>query len=185
MVTFPLLLAVLIESALVVGLMLWFVYLFLYRAPFVPTRRAICEEMLARAGAKPGMRVIDLGAGSGDMVIAAARRGCTAVGVECSPLLVMLSRRRIRRAGLEKSATMRVGNLFAEPLADADIVMVFLLSDMLAELREKFSRELPPHAVVVSHCFPIRGWVPSYSSSAVKVYRLPQPPVSITDRPSL
>ena len=53
---------------------------------------------------------------------------------------------------------MHVGDLFVEPLADVDIVMVFLLSDMLTELREKagamptgigFSPVLPPPAVGV------------------------------------
>ena len=185
MTMLPLLLAASFEIALVAGLILWFAYTFLYRAPFVPTRRAICEEMLARAGAKPGMRVIDLGAGSGDMVIAAARRGCMAVGVECNPLLVKLGRWRIRRAGLGESASMHVGDLFVEPLADVDIVMVFLLSDMLTELRETFSRELPPHAVVVSHRFPIKDWIPFYSSPTIKIYHLPQPLISPASTPSL
>ena len=56
---------------------------------WVPTSPALVEKMLDLAKVTPGDLVMDLGSGDGRMVIAAARRGARAIGVEYNPEMVI------------------------------------------------------------------------------------------------
>src|SRR4051812_23032647 len=60
--------------------------------PFVPTSQALVEKMLDMANVTSEDYVIDLGSGDGRIVIAAAKRGARALGVEFNGSLVELSR---------------------------------------------------------------------------------------------
>src|SRR5207249_5169786 len=55
-------------------------------APYLPTRQKDVERMTALGRINPGELVYDLGAGDGRFLIAAAKRGATAVGFEISLL---------------------------------------------------------------------------------------------------
>ena len=60
---------------------------------WIPTPDATLDAMLDMAQVTPRDFVIDLGSGDGRMVIAAAKRGARAYGVEFNPDLVALSER--------------------------------------------------------------------------------------------
>src|SRR5215831_3698690 len=62
--------------------------------PWVPTPNELVQKMLDIAKVTPKDFVIDLGSGDGRNVIAAAKRGATALGVEYNPDLVALSKKR-------------------------------------------------------------------------------------------
>lgn len=119
------------------------------------------DELLRRAGLGPGMHVVDLGSGAGDMAMLAARLvGPTGsvVGVERSPEQAALARRRIADLGLA-NVTFREGDvaavdeLLADPPASVDAVIGRLIlmwvPDRLAVLRACAER-LRPGALV---CF--------------------------------
>ncbi|HVV81575.1 MAG TPA: hypothetical protein VHE35_00805, partial [Kofleriaceae bacterium] len=59
---------------------------------WLPTPPALIERMLDVAGVTAADHVIDLGAGDGALVLAAARRGARALGVESNGALVALAR---------------------------------------------------------------------------------------------
>src|SRR6185295_18320711 len=61
-------------------------------AAWVPTPPVLVEKMLDMAQVTPQDFVMDLGSGDGRNVIAAARRGARALGVEFNPDMVELSR---------------------------------------------------------------------------------------------
>ena len=58
---------------------------------WVPTSPALVEKMLDMAQVTPQDIVMDLGSGDGRNIIAAAKRGATAIGVEFNPEMVALS----------------------------------------------------------------------------------------------
>src|SRR5215212_3028385 len=60
---------------------------------WVPTPQTLVDRMLDMAKATPQDYVIDLGSGDGRTVIAAAKRGATALGIEYNPDMVELSKR--------------------------------------------------------------------------------------------
>jgi SAM-dependent methyltransferase len=116
--------------------------------------------MLDLAELKPGERLIDLGSGDGRIVLAAARRGASALGVELASDLVRRAREAARFEGLEARASFRRDDLFIVPLRGADVVTLYLLPAVNLRLRPKLLAELPPGARVVSHAFNMADWAP-------------------------
>lgn len=139
-------------------------------APYVPTGRKTTERMLDVGAVQTGARMVDLGSGDGRIVIAAARRGATAHGVEINPWLVWLSRWRARWHGVSARATFRCGSLWAEPLSGYDVVTVYGLGPIMGKLERKLSAELKPGARVVSHAFHFPHWQPVKEEEGVYLY---------------
>src|SRR5688572_14789612 len=79
---------------------------------WVPTSPALVEKMLDLAKVTKDDFVIDLGSGDGRMVIAAAKRGARALGVEYNPKMVALSRQLAKEAGVEDRATFVEGDMY-------------------------------------------------------------------------
>src|SRR5215204_4136538 len=71
---------------------------------WVPTPASVVEKMLDMAKITPQDFVMDLGSGDGRNIIAAAKRGANALGVEFNPEMVELSRRRALEAGVGERA---------------------------------------------------------------------------------
>lgn len=129
-------------------------------APYVPTVEEDVELMLDVAEVRPGDYVIDLGSGDGRIVIAAARRGARAHGVEIEPDLVELSRRNAREAGVEDRATFAEGDLFEADISEATVVTLYLFPEVNIALRPKLLAELEPGTRVVSNSFDMGDWRP-------------------------
>jgi cyclopropane fatty-acyl-phospholipid synthase-like methyltransferase len=128
--------------------------------PFVPTPRPIVRRMLSLADTKPGERLIDLGAGDGRIVIAAAREfGANALGVELHPERFAIIRNSA--ASLKPNLQAMRQNLFFTDLSNADVVTMYLLPSVNEALRKKLERELHSGARVVSHDFSIPDWTPA------------------------
>ncbi len=145
--------------------------LFFWGAPFIPSGQRTAQRMLDLAGVGPQTRFIDLGSGDGRLVLLAAQRGATAVGVELNPWLVWWARGRARRAGVFGRATFRVGNLWHVNLSGYDVVSIYGLDLMMDRLEAKLRRELKPGAVVVSHAFHFSGLSPVREEDGVAVYQ--------------
>lgn len=133
-------------------------------APFVPSPQNVVERMLEAAKLKPGETVYDLGSGDGRVLITAAQRfGAKAVGIEISNKEAQASLERIRRLKLENLCRVIEGDLLQTDLSEADVVTIYLLTTSNDLLRPNLERYLKPGARVVSHDYPIRGWVPVHT----------------------
>ncbi len=128
-------------------------------APWVPTRKRDVDRFLGVAGITPGMVMVDLGCGDGQLVIAAAKAGAIARGYEISIFPYILARLRVIFSGTDH-ATILFRDLWKVDLRDADLVYFFLMPDKIAALKEKFERELKPGAKVVAYVWPVKGWTP-------------------------
>ena len=127
-------------------------------ALYVPTDTTLVTVMLDAAALHPGDRLVDLGSGDGRLVIAAASRGIPAVGFEINPLLVWMSRRAIRRAGLTKLARIEWKDFWSVDLSPYSVVMVFGISHIMRRLGRKLERELTPGSRVVCNLFQLPDW---------------------------
>jgi len=130
-------------------------------APYYPTSAPVVERMLDLAEVGPGDRLIDLGCGDGRIVLAAARRGATCLGVDIDPRRIRAARRAALAAGLEGAVRFRVEDLFATPLDEASVVTMFLLAHVNWFMEDRLRSRLRPGARVVSHLYPMRGWAPT------------------------
>lgn len=124
---------------------------------WVPTPPELVEKMLDMAAVTPQDVVMDLGSGDGRNIIAAAKRGARAVGVEYNPDMVALSQRLAREAGVADKATFVEGDMFAADISNATVLALFLLPDNLDKLRDKFLR-LRPGTRIVLNTFGIHEW---------------------------
>lgn len=115
--------------------------------------------MLDIAKVTPADYVIDLGSGDGRNVIAAARRGARALGVEYNPDMVALSERLAREAGVADKAKFVQGDMFEADISEATVLALFLLPDNLRRLEPKF-RALKPGTRLVLNTFAIPDWEP-------------------------
>jgi hypothetical protein len=126
---------------------------------WVPTADALVEEMLNLANVTAKDIVMDLGSGDGRTVIAAAKRGATAIGVEFNPDMVVLSRRNAATQGVAGRATFIEGDLFKADLTKATVITMFLLPDINLKLRPHLL-DLRPGTRVVSNTFTMGDWEP-------------------------
>jgi len=127
---------------------------------WIPSPPDVVEMMLNLAEITAKDFVIDLGSGDGRNVIAAAKRGARALGVEYNPDLVELSRRNAAEAGVADRATFVHGDMFAADISKATALILFLIPSNLSKLAPKFFA-LQPGTRIVSNTYEIGGgWEP-------------------------
>ncbi len=131
---------------------------------WVPTPPELVEKMLDVAKVTPRDYVMDLGSGDGRNVIAAAKRGATALGVEYNPDMVELSKRNAAAAGVAEKATFVQGDMYQADISKANVMALFLLPSNMVQLRTKFFN-LAPGSRIVSNTFGIEGWTPDYTET--------------------
>ena len=98
----------------------------------------LVEAMLNLAKVTPQDFVMDLGSGDGRNVIAAAKRGARAVGVEFNPKMVELSK-SATAAGVGDKATFVEGDMYQADISKASVMALFLLPSNMLQLRQNFS----------------------------------------------
>ncbi len=153
-------------------------------APYVPSPLNIVREMLILAGAGPGDVVYDLGCGDGRVLFTAVEEFKVekAVGYELDQEMVEALEKRIVDSGMVVSISAIQANFMEADLTKATIVTLYLTTSGNAKLRPKLEADLKPGARVVSHDFPIHGWVTdqpdgtphTIGSHKMFLYRIPK-----------
>ena len=133
------------------------------QVPFVPTPDPVVRRMLTVADVKPGELVYDLGAGDGRILCSVVKDfNAKAIGVELHESRYEAIAKRIEREHLGHSAGVVRANFFHVNLSQADVVTLYLLTSVNSLIKPKLERELKAGARVVSHDFPVNGWIPIY-----------------------
>lgn len=131
---------------------------------WVPTPQALVERMLDMIRVTPEDYVIDLGAGDGRTVIAAAKRGARALGIEYNPDMVALARRNAESAGVSDRARFVQGDIFKTDFSKADVLTLYLLPSLNLKLRPTILK-MRPGTRVVSHAFTMDDWKPDQTDA--------------------
>jgi SAM-dependent methyltransferase len=126
---------------------------------WVPTPPALVEKMLDMAQVTPQDYVVDLGSGDGRNIVAAARRGARALGVEFNPEMVELSKRNAAKEGVSDKASFVRGDMFEADISQATVLALFLLPDNMMKLQSKFL-DLKPGSRIVGNTFGFQDWSP-------------------------
>jgi tRNA A58 N-methylase Trm61 len=130
---------------------------------FVPTREAVATAMMKLAGVTANDVVYDLGCGDGALVIAAARLGARAVGVDIDPQRIKEATENVRAAGVQDRVTLIRGDIFdpALEIGEASVVTLYLLQSLNEKLMPRLKDELGPGTRIVSHAFSMGGSWPA------------------------
>jgi len=126
---------------------------------WVPTPQMLVDTMLGMAKVTSADYVIDLGSGDGRLVITAAKRGATALGIEYNPNMVELARRSALEEGVSDKATFAQADIFESDFSKATVLTLFLLSDLNLKLRPVIL-DMKPGTRIVSNTFSMSDWEP-------------------------
>jgi SAM-dependent methyltransferase len=132
---------------------------------WVPTPPGLVEKMLDLAKVTSDDFVIDLGSGDGRNVIAAAKRGAHALGVEFNPDLVALSTRLAAEAGVGQLATFVEGDMYEADISRATVFALYLLPANMNRLAPKFFA-LKAGTRIVANTFGFNEWEPDVRQQA-------------------
>lgn len=127
---------------------------------YVPTPQEVVDRMLDMAEVKPGDFMIDFGCGDGRMVVSAAKRGARGYGVDINPVRIKEANENAKKAGVTDRVEFKIANLFEEDLSKADVMAMYLLTDINLRLRPKILSDMKPGSRIVSHAFDMGDWEP-------------------------
>ncbi|MDH3319917.1 MAG: SAM-dependent methyltransferase [Betaproteobacteria bacterium] len=129
--------------------------------PYVPSPQSVVSDMLKLAEVGPQDFVIDLGSGDGRIVRTAALVfGARGFGVEIKDPLVRQSNAAAAREGIADRVKFIKADLFKTDISQATVLTMYLLPDTVNLLRDKLLAELRPGTRVLSHDYPLSGWIP-------------------------
>src|SRR5688500_6017374 len=131
---------------------------------WVPSPPEMVNKMMEIAKVGPSDYVIDLGSGDGRNVIAAAKLGARALGVEYNPDMVAMSQKLAKEAGVADKAQFVQGDMYEADISKATVMALFLLPVNLNKLHPKFL-DLTPGSRIVANTFGIDGWEPDFRTS--------------------
>ena len=145
---------------------------------FVPTRELVIEAMLKAAKVGPNDVVYDLGCGDGRIVVAAAKLGARAVGIDIDPQRIKEANENAARNGVTAKVDFRQADLFESDIREATVVTLYLLPSLNVKLRPRLMEQLRPGTRIVSHDFDMGDWAPEQTiavdGKTVYVWTIPQ-----------
>ena len=128
---------------------------------FVPSEYVVLDAMFDLARPTKDDFLIDLGSGDGRIVISAAKTfGARGYGVDLNGGLVKIANARAAEAGVADRARFYVRDLFKEDISRASIVTMFLIDEVVLQLRPKLFAQLRPGSRIVSHDYHLGDWKP-------------------------
>jgi hypothetical protein len=127
---------------------------------FVPTPMHVVERMLELAEIKKGEFLIDLGSGDGRIPVTAAKKyGARGLGVDLDPDRIKEANANVAKEKVGDMVEIRRQNLFETDISKADVISMYLLTDLNIRLRPKLL-DLKPGTRLVSHAFSMGDWTP-------------------------
>jgi len=129
--------------------------------PYVPSPQSVVTDMLKLANVNSSDYVIDLGSGDGRIVLTAAKVfGARGFGVEIQDKLVRLSNEAAVKEGIADRVKFITQDLFKTDISQATVLTMYLLPNTVNMLSDKLLTELRPGTRVISHDYPLAGWIP-------------------------
>ena len=129
--------------------------------PYVPTPQIVVDQMLRIANVGANDFVVDLGSGDGIIVLTAAQQfKAGGMGVDIDPELVKLSNASAQKLGVADRVRFVQLDVFKADLSKATVLTLYLLPEMMMNLRSKVFTELRPGTRVVSHDYHFGNWLP-------------------------
>ncbi|XP_011693233.1 PREDICTED: protein FAM173B [Wasmannia auropunctata] len=143
--------------------------------PYVPATRQQIKNVIRALNGRSGS-LIDLGSGDGRIVLAAAKRGFKAHGIELNTWLVWYSRLQALINGLSADTAFLRRDLWKHHLGRYDNVVIFGVDQMMEDIEKKLNSELGKDSLVIACRFPLPNTLPvttiGHGVDTVWVYKI-------------
>lgn len=136
--------------------------------PYLPTMRRQTEAALDLLAMKPGQTLLELGAGDGRVMLAAAKRGLRVIGIELNPLLVVVTWLVTWR--YRKQVRIIWGNYWTISWPHADAVFTFMLPKYMGKLDQRIEAWHKKPLKLASFAFKIPRKKPAKEKDGVFLY---------------
>jgi hypothetical protein len=93
-----------------------------------------------------------------------AKRGLSVDGIELNPILVICSRRAVKKAELGDKAHIIWGNLWQRSFSSYDLVTLYAIPHIMPKLEAKLNSELKPGSIALSNYFTFPNKKPANST---------------------
>lgn len=148
----------LLLAAILIIYLLNVIFSFKKLVPYVPTPYRIIKKMVALANIGPNDVIVDLGSGSGRIILKIACHFSNEItGIDNSPVLIILTKIRFwlnkifNRLKTKRYQIIR-GDFLKFNLSDYNLVFCFLTNTVMEKLKSSFER-LPIGARIISYHF--------------------------------
>ena len=132
-------------------LSLFFLIPWLFGAPFEGTKKRVVKEMIKISKVKKQDKIVELGSGDGRIVIEFAKKGAIVEGFEINPILVYLSRRKIKKENLQDRAKIYWKSFWKINLSKYDIIVLFQFETIMRKLERKIKTEAKKSVRIISN----------------------------------
>lgn len=153
----------------------FFVIPFFFGAPYEPSRGKALKNIIKFTAPKSKDKIAELGSGDGAVCIALAKKlpknsKIEIHGFEINPFLVWISRRRIKKFGLQNKIKIYWKNFWKVNLHNYNKIVIFQFITITRRLSNKFKRELKPGSKIISHYWKLPKWKIKKREGRVYVY---------------
>lgn len=152
------------------AVVLFFGFVVFFGAPYLPTLTPQVRAAFDLLRLRPGDTLLELGCGDGKVLLAAAERGCRAVGIELNPLLAVIAWLRTRK--YRGRVIVRCGNFWRMQWPESDAVYTFLLNRYMPELDKRMREQ---GGKLASVAFQVPGREPAAEQNGVFLYDYRKP----------
>ncbi|XP_011180933.2 ATP synthase subunit C lysine N-methyltransferase [Zeugodacus cucurbitae] len=128
--------------------------------PYVPATNEQVRNVLNFLPKNSQSKLLDIGSGDGRIVVAAAKNGINADGVELNPWLVWYSRLSALRQGVHNKTHFYRRDLWKYSVAPYEYVVIFGVEQMMQDLETKLIAESSINAKIIACRFPLPNLQP-------------------------
>lgn len=159
---------------IIIAVVLLFCLTALFGAPYVPSRNAELEKAFKNLyPLSKKDTLIDLGSGDGKVLLAAHKYGAKSIGIELNPLLVIISRLRLRRT---KDAKVLCRDFFLYDFPK-EITVAYVFGDgrdmpRIVHYIEKQVARVGHPIYLISHAFPTDKYKVEKTYRAYYLYKI-------------
>jgi len=146
-----------------------FLFVVFVGAPFVPTHNKNLETIFSSIRLPKDALVVDLGSGDGRLLRLAAQKGYRAVGYELNPILVLISRYRLRNY---PEATVHLQNFWEADVTQANLVFTFLATKYMKKLNKIIVPQMKKGSYFASYAFEVPDLELLHKKQSVNMYKL-------------
>jgi tRNA1(Val) A37 N6-methylase TrmN6 len=161
-------------ASLFIALILSYTLFFIFGAPYDPTTKSKQKTISKIIKLFKSKNIAELGSGDGRLAIKIANNNPKTI-IDCyeiNPLLVLMSKRNIKKANLNKTIKVHYQNFWKINLNKYDSIVLFQFPHIMNKLEKKIKKECKRSTKIISNHWKFKNLKEIKSVNDVMVYEV-------------